>query len=298
MRFSGSAWIHFSALVMGCFAAVSLRADSPTRAWGIKAAMADPARKTVFIAAHRGGYTTDKKDKSPENSLLNVWIASSKNFDFYETDIQQTKDGVFVVVHDATIDRETTGQGTVSDLTLSDLKTLQKRYRDGSPSEEKVATLEELLREGRSRILFKADLKPGLVDSFDGIARLITSLDMVDDVLIRCSLKEAAVIESLYARGTPRVELMVKVDRADEVRAVAKRFSPKTIQINVEKGETLSPEKREAVQTAVDLGMLVETHAYKDSAQWQELIEAGVRMFHTTVPEESLVWLGENGWGD
>lgn len=296
MRFSGSVWIHFSALVIGCFASVSLRADSPTKTWEIKAAMADSTRKTVLIAAHRGGYTTDKKDKAPENSISNVRIAVAKKFDFYETDIQQTKDGVFVVVHDATIDREATGKGKVSDLTLSDLKVLQKRYRDGSPSEEKVATLEELLREGRSRILFKADLKPGLVDSFDGIARLIKSLDMIDDVLIRCSRKEAVVIEALFARGTPRVELMVKVDRADEVRDVAKRFSPKTIQINVAKGETLGPEKREAVQTAVALGMLVETHAYKDPAQWQELIEAGVRMFHTTVPEETLTWLEENGW--
>jgi glycerophosphoryl diester phosphodiesterase len=284
-------------LLFACLWLVSSTvADTPTRAGWIKAVMANPAKKAVLIAAHRGGYANDKKDEAPENSLSNVWIARAKKFDLYETDIQRTKDGVFVIMHDETIDRETTGQGKASDLTLPELKSLHKRYRDGSPSKEKVATLEELLREGHSRILFKADLKPGLVDSFDGIARLITSLNMVDDVFIRCSLKEAAVIEAMYADGTPRVELMVKVDRTDQVRDVAKRFSPKTIQINVEKGEVLSPEKREAIRTAVDLGMLVETHAYGDEAQWRDLIAAGVRMFHTAVPDETVAWLQENGW--
>ena len=250
---------------------------------------------TVLVAAHRGGYANDRADAAPENSVANVAVAVTKGFDLYETDIQRTRDGVFVIVHDETLERETTGQGQVSDMTLPDLMTLRKRYRDGSVSEEKVATLEELLLAGKGRIRFKADLKPGLVDHFDALARLIHRLGMVDEILIRCSMKEAVEIERRFAAGTPGVEIMVKVDTAGQVREIAERFSPRTIQINVEKDAPLSPSQREAITTAVGLGMIVEAHSYSDPAQWEELVAAGVRMFHTTLPTETLQWLGEKG---
>jgi glycerophosphoryl diester phosphodiesterase len=259
-------------------------------------ARAEVSGRDVLIAAHRGGYANDKADAAPENSVANVAVAVAKGFDLYETDIQRTRDGVFVIVHDETIARETTGQGQVSDLTLSDLKTLQKRYRDGSVSEEKVATLEELLLAGKGQIQFKADLKPGLVEHFDALAGLIHRLGLVDEIFIRCSRKEAAEIGRHLAAGTPKVELMVKVDTAAQVRDVAKHFSPKTIQINVEKNVPLSSSQREAIKAAVEAGMIVEAHSYNDPAQWEELIEAGVRMFHTTLPAEALKWLGERGW--
>lgn len=250
----------------------------------------------VLVAAHRGGYADDKNDRAPENSVANVAVAIRKGFDLYETDIQRTNDGVFVVVHDETLERETTGQGRASDLTLSEIKTLTKRYRDGSPSEEKVATLEELLLAGKGRIRFKADLKPGLTAHIDELARLLHRLGMVDQVYLRCSRKEAAVIEAAFAAGTPKIELMVKVDTAGQVRDIAARFSPETIQINVEKDEALSPAKIEAIRTAVKLGILVETHSYADPAQREALIEAGVGMFHTAIPDETLTWLTEKGW--
>ena len=273
-----------------------LWSDDPSRSDQIKAKLAVPDGKTVLIAAHRGGYANDKADKAPENTVANVEVAVSKGFDLYETDIQRTSDGVFVVVHDETIERETTGQGMVSDLTLSDMKALKKRYRDGSESGETVATLEELLTAGKSRILFKADLKAGLIEHFDALAGLITRLGMEQDVFLRCSKKEATAIEPYFAKGTPKVELMVKVDTADEVRDVAKRFSPKTIQIDVDKDEVLSPGKIDAIKTAVELGILVETHSYGDPVQREALVAAGVRMFHTAIPDETLAWLLEKGW--
>lgn len=119
---------------------------------------------------------------------------------------------------------------------------------------------------------------------------------MEKEVFIRCSRKEALEIAKAFASDTPKIELMVKVDTAEQVRDIAARFSPKTIQINVEKDEVLSPAKIEAIRTAVKLGLLVETHSYGDPAQREALIEAGVRMFHTAIPDETLGWLREKGW--
>ncbi len=66
----------------------------------------------VRIAAHRGGYETDKTDDAPENSVANIRVYMNKGYELYETDIQRTKDGHFVIIHDPTIDRETTGSGS------------------------------------------------------------------------------------------------------------------------------------------------------------------------------------------
>ena len=97
------------------------------------------------------------------------------------------------------------------------------------------------------------------------------------------------------AAGTPSVEVMFKVIGESGAKEIAKRFSPRTIQINFDKGEKLGAEKREAIRTAIELGMLVQTHSYGDAAQWAELVEAGVRMFHTSKPEETLAWSKEAG---
>lgn len=250
----------------------------------------------VLVAAHRGGYANDKTDQAPENSLANLKLAIQKGYDVYETDIQRTSDGVFVIVHDPTLVRETNGTGTVKDKTLAELKSLHKRYRDGTLSEERVVTLEELLVAGKGRILFKPDLKPGIINHFEELAHVITKLQMTDHVFLRTAFKDAKTIHTLFDNGCPKVEVMFKTKNEAQVRTAIQQFQPKTIQIDVAKDEKLSEAKAAAIQLAVKNGVLVETHIYKDSDQWQKLAELGVRMFHTSTPDTAIEFLNTNGW--
>lgn len=55
------------------------------------------------------------------------------------------------MIHDPTIDRETTGTGQASNMTLEELQQLHKRYRDGSVSNERVATLAQFLQQGKGK---------------------------------------------------------------------------------------------------------------------------------------------------
>jgi glycerophosphoryl diester phosphodiesterase len=262
--------------------------------------LAGPSEKNhpdpVLVAAHRGGYANEITEGAPENSVANVEVAVRKGFDLYETDVVRTKDGVFVIIHDPTIDRETTGQGPTIDMTLADLKSLQKRFRDGSVSDEKVATVEELFLAGKGRIRFKPDLKFNAVDHFDELARLTHRLDMVDDVFFRCEYEEVDKIAAAFDAGAPKVEVMVRVLNADQVREIASRLSPRSIHIEVNRGGEITPEQLEAIQTALELGLLVQTHSFRDFDQLEALVKAGVRMVHTNNPDETLVWLKENGW--
>ncbi len=271
-------------------------AGEATRAEKIRDSLRDPGDRTVLVAAHRGGYADDRADRAPENSVANVAVAVARGFDVYETDIRRTRDGVFVIVHDDTIDRETDGTGPVEALDFSEVARLRKRYRDGSISDEGVATLETLLEAGRGRILFKADLKPGVIEHFEEMAILIDRLGMADDVFLRTSLRDADPIAEAFARGVPRVEVMFKVDRAEQVTSVAKRFSPATIQVNVARDETDLDGKRKAIETGARLGLCVETHSYGEPDFWETLAEAGVRMFHSAVPDRTLDYLRSAGW--
>ena len=71
------------------------------------------------VWAHRGasGY-------APENTLPAFALAVEQEADGIELDVQLTKDGEIVVIHDETLDRTTSGQGWVKDQTWKEIKRL------------------------------------------------------------------------------------------------------------------------------------------------------------------------------
>ena len=72
------------------------------------------------VWAHRGasGY-------APENTLEAFEMAVKQQADGVELDVQLTKDGELVVLHDETLDRTTDGKGFVKDYTLKEVQALK-----------------------------------------------------------------------------------------------------------------------------------------------------------------------------
>ena len=62
--------------------------------------------------------------KYPENTLLSFEKAIEAGVDGIELDVQFSKDGELVIIHDETLERTTTGKGWVKDHTLEELKSL------------------------------------------------------------------------------------------------------------------------------------------------------------------------------
>jgi glycerophosphoryl diester phosphodiesterase len=73
----------------------------------------------VILAAHRG----DKKNY-PENTIPAFRAALDKGCDMIETDVHMTKDGVLVLIHDASTLRTTGVDIDVNGLTFEELRTL------------------------------------------------------------------------------------------------------------------------------------------------------------------------------
>lgn len=93
----------------------------------------------TLLAAHRGGSLL-----WPENSLLAFRNALALGADFIEFDVHLSLDGEVVVIHDATLDRTTTGSGPVRDRTAAELRALRLKDRSGAVTPETVPTLDEV----------------------------------------------------------------------------------------------------------------------------------------------------------
>ena len=96
--------------------------------------------KKVKIFAHRGASAY-----APENTLEAFRLAMEQGADGIELDVQLTKDGELVVIHDETIDRVSNGKGAVRDYTLEELKSFSVSNHFEQYPDVKIPTLREVL---------------------------------------------------------------------------------------------------------------------------------------------------------
>ncbi|KKI90213.1 hypothetical protein WQ54_19685 [Bacillus sp. SA1-12] len=105
--------------------------------------------------AHRGasGY-------APENTMISFRKALELKADYIELDIQMTKDGEIVVIHDATVDRTTNSTGHVSDFTYEELKRLDAgEWFHKKFSGQRIPTFQEVINEFHGKIGFLIEIK-------------------------------------------------------------------------------------------------------------------------------------------
>jgi glycerophosphoryl diester phosphodiesterase len=74
--------------------------------------------------AHRGASA-----RAPENTLEAFRLAVEAGAGGLELDVNVTRDGEIVVIHDTTVDRTTEGSGVVTAKTFDDLRSLNAGYR-------------------------------------------------------------------------------------------------------------------------------------------------------------------------
>lgn len=94
------------------------------------------------VFAHRGasGY-------APENTLEAFALAGEQGAQGIELDVQLTKDGEVVVIHDETIDRVSTGKGAVRDYTLEELRRFSFHNHKKEYEGVQIPTLREVLEQ-------------------------------------------------------------------------------------------------------------------------------------------------------
>ena len=152
------------ALSILCLLAVSLRsvADEP------------------LIVAHRGLLL-----HAPENTLANFRACLELRMGF-EFDVEKTKDGQLICIHDGTVDRTTNGTGAVPELTLEEIRRLDAgSWFDSRFVGEKVPTIDEVLKlvaeYQQHDVLITVDLKAEGVGL--DVAQLAVKHEVLDKLL-------------------------------------------------------------------------------------------------------------------
>lgn len=95
--------------------------------------------RTMKVWAHRG-----VSGHAPENTLPAFELAHTLGADGIELNVQLTKDGVPVVIHDERIDRVSDGTGYVKDYTLEELKNFNVNKNFQAYGRVTIPTLEEV----------------------------------------------------------------------------------------------------------------------------------------------------------
>ena len=89
---------------------------------------------------------------APENSIKGIRLAGKLGYSHVELDLRYTRDGVPILMHDATLDRTTSGSGNVSDYAYEEIKKIDlvDIYAKEDDDPLKIPTLEEALIECRN----------------------------------------------------------------------------------------------------------------------------------------------------
>jgi glycerophosphoryl diester phosphodiesterase len=112
-------------------------------------------RFPVLVVAHRGF-----SGAAPENTLAAFRKAIETGSDMIELDIQLSKDGKIVVIHDDTLERTTNGQGKVADHALREIRKLDAgSWFNPRFSGEKIPTLQEVLKLAKGKVLVNIEIK-------------------------------------------------------------------------------------------------------------------------------------------
>ena len=123
-----------------------------TRADRIRTQLLTCDESSVIVVAHRADWRN-----FPENSLEAIQSSIDMGVDMLEIDVQRTKDGVLMLMHDHDLNRMTNGTGNIADTTWEEISKLNLKDHQGNMTPYKVAKLEDALLLCKDRIMINLD---------------------------------------------------------------------------------------------------------------------------------------------
>jgi len=147
------------------------------------------------LAIHDGGHVVRLKWHRMKRRIGDIPFTASILAEAFalgassEIDLRVTGEGGFAVLHDATLDRETTGRGAVAAMPDQALRDFYMRTPDGEPTREPLLLLDDLAalagREAAAGTLVQLDLKEEAVAITDRVVqRFAATLAPVADRFI------------------------------------------------------------------------------------------------------------------
>lgn len=280
-----------------------------------RALLDDENSNYVMVVAHRACWAGGV----PENSVSAIRACIDLGADMVEIDVALTSDNIPVLMHDPSVDRMTDGTGQVSDLTLTQVRSLRLRAATGGPdaalTNERVPTLREALEAARGRILINLDVKgPAYAQAFAaveavGVGKQIlmkTALAPDDAELRDAPFLGKTLFMPIIRECTRSNETDPCTNRLSEYAPAFRRYQPIAYEITYSN----EPFFAEGVATMTALGAriwvntlnpthaagIVDDDAIRDpAATWGRIISMGADIIQTDRPRELIEYLTKTG---
>lgn len=154
----------------------------------------DPSNFASIEFVCRGG-----KSFGTENALSTIKIAVEDGVKALEIDVQITLDDVLIVFHDDTLGRTTNGIGKIDTITFLQLQSFNILNNDGTLSDEKIPTLENVIKYAKTQNLL-------LNINFNmGVHRKKETTEKISELFEKYDLYKTAYVSSIDHRIVYRI---------------------------------------------------------------------------------------------
>lgn len=176
----------------------------------------------IEIVSHRGA-----NGLAPENTLAAAQASHALGVDYIEVDVWTSRDHVFYIMHDPTVDRTTNGTGYLLDLDSAVIDRLDAgSWFDPRFAAERVPRLETFLDWARGRVKVFFDVKFAHPHH---LIELIRAKGMVDDCFLWSSSKGWMW---LCHQMAPELALKVNVRTAKDVAEAHEELGARIVEVN------------------------------------------------------------------
>jgi glycerophosphoryl diester phosphodiesterase len=239
----------------------------------------------ILTSAHRGEH-----HRHPENSLPAIQAAADAGMDYTELDIRTTSDGKLILMHDATVNRMTSGKGKVVEMTFDDIRGLDLGARfPGQFPGLQVPTFDEALalakKDGIGIYVHCKQAAP------EELVSAIDRHEMGEHVLFFADNESDPHLLPEIARLRPSWKTMPEAFNPAHVRELMETLRPKIIAFdNRDFDDATIAAARQA-----NVGIFVDRLA-NDPKAWQNAIDRGATGIQTDYPDELAAFLRSHGY--
>ncbi|MBW2550958.1 MAG: hypothetical protein JRE19_15285 [Deltaproteobacteria bacterium] len=252
----------------------------------------DNVRLRIFASrpsaniGHRGTGLTREGHPFPENSIPSFLAAMEQGADGIELDVEITKDGELIIMHDDTLDRTTDCTGCVSEMTFDEIRACRLLDGAGDPTEARPPTLLEVYSAIDGNALINVELKvfgPECLTDTTGPEQLVPLV-----------LDEVTLLEgedrTIFSSFDETAAELVKTERPGYYSALLSLVSGPEL---VEKALLLGQDaihplfsllSGDSVQDALDAGLQVNVWTVDEAEDMQEQIDQGSTAIITDNP--------------
>ncbi|MDN4593510.1 glycerophosphodiester phosphodiesterase [Polycladomyces subterraneus] len=284
-------WMHRLLAVVGVWTMVAALAIPTVLAADLtqvkQTGLLSPDR--ILNVGHRGA-----SGHAPEHTIPSYELAQKMKADYIELDLQMTKDGHLICMHDETLDRTTNGTGYVKDHTLSEIKQLDAgswfneaypQYAKPEYKGLKVPTLEEVLDHfGHSANYYIETKSP---ETYPGMEeKLLEALNRHH--LIGPNAKPGQVIIQSFSpeslKLNPSIPLVQLLWHEQPARITDQELNHiHTYAIGV--GPNFDKIDRAYIQKVRQHGLLIHPYTVNEQTDMNRLIDWGVTGMFTNFPD-------------